>query len=54
MDKFERMWNKMVVAYFKVSRHLPEETEGNHENVRIAVLWAETWTRDVPNAKQEC
>jgi hypothetical protein len=54
-DELEIMWNKMVVAYFKVlSRHFSGGTEGNHENVRIAALWAETWTRNLQNAKQQC
>jgi hypothetical protein len=31
-DKFERMWEEAVVAYFKVlSRNLPGGTEENHQ-----------------------
>jgi hypothetical protein len=32
-DELERIWKEVVVTYFKVIfRHLPGETEGNHEN----------------------
>jgi hypothetical protein len=34
-----------------LSRNLPGGTE---ENLRIAGLRAEIWTRDLPNMKQEC
>jgi hypothetical protein len=38
------------------TRHLPGETEENCENLssRISCLWAEIWTVNLPNTKQEC
>jgi hypothetical protein len=33
---------------------LPVGTEENHENLKVICLWAEIWTRDLPNMKQEC
>jgi hypothetical protein len=56
IDELERMWKEAVVASFKVlSRHLPAETEDNHENpIRIVSLRAEIWILDLPNVKQDC
>jgi hypothetical protein len=43
------------MAKFKVlSWHLPGENEENHENLRIASLWADIKTWDLPITKQEC
>jgi hypothetical protein len=32
---------------------LPGGTEENHENLRMPGIWAEIWTQDLPNMKQE-
>jgi hypothetical protein len=39
-----------------LSRNLPGGTEENHQkdSVKIAGLWADIWTCDLPHMKQEC
>jgi hypothetical protein len=37
------------------SQYFPEETEEDYEeSVKKARLWAEIWSRDLPNTKDEC
>jgi hypothetical protein len=46
------MWKEMVVAYYP--EIYLEGLRKTTENLMIAGLRAEIWTRDLPNMKQEC
>jgi hypothetical protein len=54
-NELEKLWKEAVVAKFKVQfRHMHEGTEKNRKNlVRIAGIWVEIWTRDLPNTKRQ-
>jgi hypothetical protein len=43
------MLKEAVVAYFKLSKHFPGETE---ENLRIVGFWAKNIRRDFNNTKR--
>jgi hypothetical protein len=48
--RMTRLWPNFKVLY----RYSQGKTEESHEiSVRIAGLWAETSSRDLPNTKQE-
>jgi hypothetical protein len=51
-NELERIWKEMVVAKFKVLSWLTMKPQKTW--VRITSLWAEIWTNDFPNTKQEC
>jgi hypothetical protein len=69
-NKWEMMWKKLIVDWWIINgiwcgrnwslptlrlyRNFLRETEENHEELWIAVLHAEIWTRGLKNTKQVC
>lgn len=50
----EMIYREEIVAWFKVLfRHFLGETEENHEKVMKIGMRAKTWTRDLPNTRQD-
>ena len=49
-NELKRTWEEVVVAYF----HAFASTEASKPQVKIVGQQFGAWTRDLPNAKQDC